>query len=145
MKISSNRKAFYEYFILEEFNCGIVLLGSEVKSIRQGNLTMQDSFAYIKDNEVWVKNLKVSRYKQVHLSEPHDENREKKLLLNRKEINKIIKHLQDKGTTLIPLEIFVLRNKIKVKIGIAKGKKLWDKKEKIKNKDLIRQMKVDLS
>lgn len=145
MKISSNRKAFYEYFILEEFNCGIVLLGAEVKSIRQGNVNMIDTFAYIKDNEVWVKNLKVSRYKQTHVSESHDDNREKKLLLNRKEINKIVKLLQDNGTTIIPLEIFTLRNKIKIKIGICKGKKLWDKRDIIKKKDLSRQMKMDLS
>lgn len=141
MSITNNRKAFYEYHILEEFDAGIVLLGSEVKSIRMGNVTISDSFIYIKDGEVWVKNLKVARYKQAHRLEIHDENRDKKLLLTKKQIEKIGKNLQDAGITCIPLSIFIKNNKIKVKIGIAKGKKLWNKREDIKKKDIEREMK----
>ena len=86
MSLVNNRKAYFEYHVLEEYEAGIVLLGSEVKSIRQSNVTIADSFVYLKDGEVWVKNLKVARYKQTHIAEPHDENRDKKLLLTKKEI-----------------------------------------------------------
>jgi len=140
MSITNNRKAFYEYHILEEFDAGIVLLGSEVKSIRLGNVTISDSFIYIKDGEVWIKNLKVSKYKQAHRLEVHDENRDKKLLLTKKQIEKIGKSLQDTGITCIPLSIFIKNNRIKVKISVAKGKKLYDKRQSIKEKDIKRDL-----
>lgn len=140
MSIANNKKAFYEYHILEEFDAGIVLLGSEVKSIRMNNVTLSDSFIYIKDGEVWIKNLKVARYKQAHRLEIHDENRDKKLLLTKKQIEKIGKSLHDTGITCIPLSIFIKNNKIKVKIGIAKGKKLWDKRSSIKERDIKRDL-----
>lgn len=143
--ISNNRKAFYEYHILEEYDCGVVLLGSEVKSIRLGNVTISDSFIYIKLGEVWIKNLKVAKYKQAHSLEVHDENRDKKLLLTKKQIEKIGKSLQDVGITCIPLSIFIKNNRIKIKIGVAKGKKLWNKKEDIKRKDIEREVKRNLN
>jgi len=141
MKITTNRKAYYEYFVLEEFNAGIMLLGSEVKSIRDGNVTITDCFAYISNGEIFVKNMKVAKYKQTHIFEKHDENRDKKILLNRKEIDKIEKLLQDKGTTMVPLEIFTSHNRIKVKIGVVKGKKLYDKRETIKKRDIEREIR----
>lgn len=140
MKIATNKKAYYDYFVLEEFNCGIILTGIEVKSIRLNNVTINDSFGYIYNNEVWLKNMNVSRYKQAHMILPHDEKRDKKLLLNRKEINKIIKLLQENGTTMIPLEILLIDNKIKIKLGVVKGKKLYNKKESIKENDIKRDM-----
>lgn len=145
MSIINNRKAFYEYHILEEYDAGISLLGGEVKSIRLGNVTLSDSFVYIKDGEVWIKNLKVSRYKNSHKLEVHDENREKKLLLTKKQIDKIGKSLKNNGITCIPLSIFLKNNKIKVKIGIARGKKLYDKKESIKEKDIKMDIKRNLN
>jgi SsrA-binding protein len=144
MSIANNRKAFYEYHILEEFDAGIVLLGSEVKSIRLGNVTISDSFIYIKDGEVWVKNLKVARYKQAHKLVNHDENRDKKLLLTKKQIEKLKRQLQDKGITCIALSIFIKNNRIKLKIGLAKGKKLHDKRASIKEKDIERDLKRQL-
>lgn len=140
MSLAVNRKASFEYFILDEYDAGIVLLGSEVKSIRQGNVTMTDSFIYLKDGEVWLKNLKVARYKQAHSSIKHEENRDKKLLLTKKQIQKIEKSLQDKGITCIPLKIFIKSNRIKVKIGVAKGKKLYDKRNSIKERDIKRDL-----
>lgn len=140
--IATNRKAYFEYTLLEEFTAGIVLIGNEVKSIRKGNVSLTtDSFVYLKDGEVWVKNIKVARYEQSHSAEKHDENRDKKLLLNRKEINKIERLLQDNGTTIVPLSIFILNNKIKVKIGVVKGKKLYDKREAIKKRDIERDLR----
>ena len=144
MSLVNNRKAYFEYHVLEEYEAGIVLLGSEVKSIRQSNVTIADSFVYLKDGEVWVKNLKVARYKQTHIAEPHDENRDKKLLLNKKEIVRIKRKLEDKGITAIPLGMFVKNNKIKIKIAVAKGKKTWDKRETIKERDLTREMQRNI-
>jgi SsrA-binding protein len=108
-------------------------------------VTISDSFVYIKNGELFIKNMKVAKYKQSHMLDKHDDNREKKLLLNRKEINKIEKLIQGVGTTIIPLEIFVSNNLIKVKIGVCKGKKLWNKKEDIKNRDIDRDAKRELS
>jgi SsrA-binding protein len=142
MKITTNRKAYFEFTVLEDFTAGIVLLGSEVKSIRDGNVNIaNDCFVYIQNGELWAKNMKVARYSQSHAFQPHDENRDKKLLLSRKEINKIEKLLQDKGTTMVPLEVFTLHNRIKIKLGIVKGKKLYDKREAIKKRDVERDLR----
>jgi len=139
--IINNKKAYYLYNILEEFEAGVVLVGSEVKSIRLSNVTLADSFIYLKDGEVWLKNMNVARYKSSHPLTKHDENRDRKLLLNRKEINRIERNLQDRGTTAIPLSIFIKNNRIKIKIGVATGKKLWNKREDIKKKDIEREIK----
>lgn len=139
MNLVNNRKVYFEFHVLEEFDSGIVLLGSEVKSIRLGNVTLSDSFIFLKNGEVWIKNLRVSRYKQSYYTDQHDEMREKKLLLTKIQISKISKMLQDKGITCVPLQIFIKNNKIKLKIGVAKGKKLWDKRESIKERDLKRE------
>lgn len=144
MSIVNNRKAYYEYHVLVEYEAGIMLVGSEVKSIRMGNVTLSDSFIYLKNGEVWVKNLKVARYSQSHVSEPHDENRDKKLLLTKKEISKISRSLEDQGITCIPLSIFNKRNKLKIKIGVVKGKKLYDKRATIKERDLKRDLQRSL-
>lgn len=141
MKITTNRKAYFEYFVLEDFDAGLMLLGAEVKSVREGNVSIVDCFAYIANGEIWLKNMKVARYKQTHMAEKHDENRDKKLLLNRKEIDRIEKLLQDKGTTMVPLEIFTAHNRVKVKIGVVKGKKLYDKRETIKKRDMDREIR----
>lgn len=144
MSIVNNRKAYFEYHVLEEIECGIVLLGSEVKSIRMGNVTLTDSFIYLKSGEVWIKNLKVARYKQTHLSEKHDESREKKLLLTKVQIVKISRMMEEKGVTCVPLQVFVKNNKLKIKIGVVKGKKLYDKRQSIKEKDIKREMQRGL-
>lgn len=140
MKIT-NKKAYFEFTVLQEFVAGIVLLGTEVKSIRMGNVNISDSFLYLKDGEIWTKNLNIARYKQAHVSQVHDENRDKKLLLSRREIKRIEKTLQDNGTTMVPLEIFIQHNRIKVKIGVVKGKKLFDKRQSIKKKDIERDLR----
>jgi SsrA-binding protein len=143
--IINNRKAKFLYSIIEEFTAGMVLHGSEVKSIRSGNVTLSESFIIIKDGEVWIKNMYVTKYKQSHKLEVHDENRDKKLLLNKKEIDKISKKLLDIGTTVIPLGIFISNNKLKLKIAVAKGKKNWDKKQSIKEKDIKIDLKRNLN
>ena len=142
--IALNRRARYLYTLIEEYEAGIVLVGSEVKSIRMGNVTMLDAFIYIKDNEVWIKNLKVAAYKSAHTLDKHEENRDKKLLLNKKEITRIKRKLEDKGTTAIPLGMFIKHNRIKIKIAVAKGKKNFDKREAIKERDLTREMQRNI-
>lgn len=139
-----NRKARYEYAVIEEFTAGMVLFGSEVKSIRSGNVTLSESFIFIKDGEVWIKNMHVAKYKQCHKLEVHDESRDKKLLLNKKEIERISNKVIDKGITIIPLGIFISNNKLKIKIAVAKGKKNWDKRETIKERDLKRELQRSL-
>lgn len=138
-----NKKAYFEFSVLMEFEAGIVLLGSEVKSIRNGNVNMSDSFLYVKDGEIWTKNLTISRYKQSHITQIHEENRDKKLLLNRREISRIEKTLQDNGTTMVPLEIFTHNNRIKIKIAVVKGKKQWDKRNKILEREEKIRIKRD--
>lgn len=139
-----NRKVNYLYTLIEEFDCGIILVGSEVKSVRMGNVTLIDAFIFIKDNEVWIKNLKIAAYKSAHTLDIHEENRDKKLLLNKKEIVRIKRKLEDKGITAIPLGMFVKNNKIKIKIAVAKGKKTWDKRASIKERDLTREMQRNI-
>lgn len=144
MSIVTNRKAFYEYHVLEEFEAGIMLLGSEVKSIREGNVTLTDSFIYLKSGEVWIKNFKVARYKQTHFAEKHEDNRDKKLLLTKVQIVKISRMMDDKGITCVPLSVFTKNNKLKVKIGVVKGKKLYDKRASIKERDIKRELQRGL-
>ena len=136
-----NRKAYHEFAVMQDYTAGIVLQGSEVKSIRKGDATISDSFIYLKNGEVYLKNMKVAKYKESHVAEKHDEARDKKLLLSKKEILQIEKLMQDKGTTIVPLEVFSYRNTIKVKIGIVRGKKLWDKRETIKKRDVDRELR----
>lgn len=133
-----NKKARYNYEILEEYTAGLILLGSEVKSIINGEVNFGDSFAYFKDGDLWLKNLHVSKHKNSSYQN-HDEMRERKLLLTKNEIRKISRMMDSKGTTLVPIEMFTLRGKIKIKIGVCKGKKTWEKRESIKKRDIERE------
>lgn len=138
-----NRKAYYEYHILEEYTAGIMLVGSEVKSIRDSNINFKDSYIYTHNNEVFVKQMFIGKYKQaIHTN--HEEVRDRKLLLTKKQIQDIQKQLQVTGITSVPLEIFELNGKFKIKIAIAKGKKLYDKRESIKEKDIKIQTQREL-
>jgi SsrA-binding protein len=144
MSIVNNKKAYFEYFVLDEYEAGVVLFGAEVKSVRMGNVTLTDSFIYLKGDEVWLRNFKVSRYSQAHVAESHDDSRDKKLLLTKREIARISRSLEDKGITCVPLSVFIKRNKIKIKIGVVKGKKLFDKRNTIKERDLKRELQRSL-
>lgn len=135
-----NKKAYYNYQVIEDFVSGIILLGSEVKSIRNNNLNFGDSFVYFKDGELYVKNISISKYANA-THQNHDEFRERKLLLNKKEISKISKLSEVKGISIIPLEIFPLHGRFKLKIGVCKGKKMHDKREVIKKRDTERELK----
>lgn len=136
-----NRKAFHEYFIDAKYEAGMVLLGTEVKSLRQGKASFNDSYCIIHKGEVWIKSLHIAEYSHGTVNN-HDPLRDRKLLLNKREINKIIAKLKEKGYTLIPLRIFFNeKNLAKIEIGLAKGKKLYDKRETLKKRDTDREIK----
>ena len=137
--ITSNRKANYEYSILSKYEAGIVLLGTEVKSLRDSKVNIQDSYGKIIKDEVWIINASINEYKFGNINN-HDPLRNRKLLLNKREIRKIKQELQEKGLTLVPLKIYFRGSKIKVEIGIAKGKKLYDKRHSIAERDAKRDM-----
>lgn len=137
---ATNRKAFFDYAIEEKFEAGIVLRGTEVKSIRQGRVNLQDSFASIKDGEVFLHNCHISPYSHGNILN-HDPTRTRKLLLHRKEINKLMGWTQQKGLTIVPLRVyFGERGKAKVEIALAKGKKQHDRRESIKTREAGREM-----
>lgn len=140
MLILKNKKAYFDYSFEYEIESGIILTGSEVKSIRDKSFTLNDSYVTLHKGEVWVNNLRVSKYRHIHPSVIHDENRKKKLLLTKKQISKIEKSLQTKGNVCIPVSVLSLNNRIKLKIGIGRGKKLWDKRDSLKKKDIQRDL-----
>ncbi len=140
MKVFKNRKARHNYFFIQELEAGIVLQGSEIKSIREGKLSFKDSFASIEAGEVWLHSLHISPYKYDSVFAP-DPERKRKLLLNRREIKKIKSQMDEKGMTLIPVEIYINdKGLAKIKIALAKGKRQYDKREDIKKKDVMRDM-----
>jgi SsrA-binding protein len=136
-----NRSAYHEFFIDAKYEAGMVLLGTEIKSMRTGKVSFNDSYCMIIDGEVWIKSLNIAQYSHGTVSN-HDPVRDRKLLLHKKEISKIAARLKEKGYTLVPLKIFLnSKNLAKIEIGLAKGKKLHDKRESIKQKDVEREMK----
>ncbi len=133
-----NKKAYFDYFIEEEYECGIVLKGTEIKSIRKGSVDLKDTFARIKNGEVYVINMYIAKYDEGNRFN-HDERRERKLLLHKKEITKIFDKVKQDGKTLVPLKLYFKEDKVKILLGICTGKKLYDKRETIKERDLARE------
>ncbi len=133
-----NRQARFNYFIEEEIECGISLVGTEVKSIRSGSANINDSYARVKNGEIYLINMFISKYKDGNIFN-HEETRERKLLLHKSEIKKVSKQIELNGYTLVPLKIYFVRGKVKVLLGVCKGKKLYDKRETIKKRDLERK------
>ena len=134
-----NRKARYDYEIEDTYEAGIVLTGTEIKSIREGKVNIKDSYAIIRNNEIYLLNTYISTYKEGNIFN-HEEDRTRKLLLHKKEILKLRDKLEVEGYTLVPLKIYFVKNKAKVLIGVAKGKKNYNKKETIKERDIKREM-----
>ena len=136
--ITVNRKARHEYTILQTIEAGIVLVGTEVKSLRQGKANLVDGYAKIENGEVWLVNAHISEYTQGNINN-HDPRRERKLLLNKSEIRKLIGKTKEKGLTLIPLRLYFKNGKVKVELALAKGKKVYDKRREIAKKDFQRE------
>lgn len=138
--VASNRKAYHDYFIEEKFEAGIVLTGTEVKSLRDRRVNLQDSYADVKDGEVFLHHCHISPYSHGNIMN-HDPMRTRKLLLHRKEINKLLGKTQQKGLTLIPLRIyFSERGRAKIELGLAKGKKQYDRRASLKAREAGREV-----
>ena len=142
--ITENRQARHEYFIEDTYNCGIVLEGSEVKSIRAGSINLKDSFCLIANGEVFVKNMHIAVYDKAGAYNTRNSKRDRKLLLRKAEINKLIGKVGEKGYALIPLEVYFEGSLCKLKMGLCKGKHTFDKKETIKQRDLDRSVEREL-
>ncbi len=142
--IAKNPTAFHNYFIDEKLEAGIVLSGTEIKSIRNGKANLKDSYAIIKNGEVFIVGLHISPYEQGNIFNK-DPLRDRKLLLNRREINKLIGLTKQKGCSLVPLNMYFKGSLVKVELGVGKGKKLYDKREDIAKKEAERRMKQHMS
>ena len=143
--ISKNKKAYFEYNILEKNTAGIQLQGSEVKSIRAGKVSVSEAYCYILDGEIFIKGMHIAEYTEGGKHYNHKPLRDKKLLMKKKEIAKLDKSLGEKGLTIVPLEVIITdTGLIKLEIGLAKGKHLYDKRQSIKEKDIKRDMERTL-
>ena len=142
--IAENRKARFDYFIEDTYECGIVLEGTEVKSVKNGNISFPDAFAEIANGEVWVKNFHISEYSFSSIFN-HDPDRPKKLLLHADEIKRITRRVEEKGCTLIPLDFYLKDGRVKVTLGVCKGKKQYDKRAAIKDRDVQRDIQREFA
>ena len=138
-----NRKAHHDYFIDDTYEAGIVLTGTEIKSIRNGNCNIKDCYAIIKNGEVFLLNMYVGQYKEGNIFN-HSETRSRKLLLHKKEIKKLDEGIKLKGITLVPIKLYFKNNKLKVSLGVCRGKKDYDKGESIKQRDIKREVAKSL-
>ncbi len=141
--LSTNKKARFDFFVEETYECGIELKGTEVKSIRQGKINIRDGYARVENSEVFLNNVHISPYEKGNIFNV-DPLRTRKLLLHKQEIRKLIGYTQQKGYTLIPLSIYLKQGLIKVELGVAIGKKLYDKREAIAKKDAQRRIEKEL-
>jgi SsrA-binding protein len=140
-KEMNNRQAYYNYFIEDKYDAGIVLMGTEVKSIREGKVSFNDAFCLFEKNELWVRGLYIAEYSHGTVNN-HIAVHDRKLLLNKRELRKLQTKLKDKGLTVVPLKVFMNeKNLVKVEIGLAKGKKNFDKRETIKQRDTDKEIK----
>jgi len=138
-QIAQNKKAYHEYYINDTIEAGIVLSGTEVKSIRKGNLNFRDCYALVKNSEIFLIGMHISPYEQGNIFNK-DPVRDRKLLLHKREIHRLLSLVKQEGVTLIPTKIYFKGNKVKIEIGIAKGKKLYDKRESAAQKDAQRDI-----
>ena len=142
--VASNKKAYFNYEIIESLEAGIALLGSEVKSIREGRISLKDSYAEIKNGEVFLLHMNISPYEQANIFN-HEPLRDKKLLLHRQEIKRLIGKIREKGYTLIHTKVILNeKGKVKVEVSLAKGKRTYEKKRAIKERELDREVRAEL-
>lgn len=137
--IAQNKKARHEYFILETYECGIELAGTEVKSVREGKVNIKDSYASVTGGEVWLKGMNISPFEKGNIFN-RDPLRERKLLLHKREILKLSQQLKEQGLSLVPLKVYLKNSLVKVELALVKGKKLYDKREDIARRDANRNM-----
>ncbi len=143
--VATNRQASYRYNLLERFECGIVLTGTEVKSVREGNIQLKDAYAQVRDGEVWLMGVYIAPYGPA-ARDNHDPERPRKLLLHRNEIERLVARTQERGLTLVPTRVYFAgpRSRAKVEIALAKGKDLYDKRDTIRRREMARDVQREL-
>jgi SsrA-binding protein len=139
--IADNRKAFHDYHVLDSWEAGVVLLGTEVKAIREGRINLRDSFARIDRGEVWLMNVHISPYSHSGYAH-HDERRQRKLLMHQHEIRKLTGRVVEKGLTLVPLQMYFKKGRVKVQLALVKGKQLHDKRETLRKRETDRETRA---
>lgn len=137
--LATNRKAFHDYFIEETYEAGIVLTGTEIKSVRAGALNLRDAYAQARNGELWLENVHISPYEAGNRFNV-DPYRTRKLLMRRQEINRLMGRAQEKGLTIVPLRVYLKKNRAKVEVALAKGKRQYDKRDAISKRDATREM-----
>ncbi|MFQ5493131.1 MAG: SsrA-binding protein SmpB [Candidatus Dojkabacteria bacterium] len=142
--LATNKKALFNYISLDEYEAGLALKGWEVKSIKSGNVSLKESYVTLRDNEAWLVGAHVARWPGMGQAEPGVETRERKLLLHRSEISKLQTGLNQRGHTLIPIDMHMKGNVVKLRLALARGKKLHDKRQKLKEKDQKRSIERDI-
>jgi len=139
--IADNRKAFHDYHVLDTWEAGVALLGTEVKAIREGSVNLRDSYARLENGEVWLMNLHISPYSHTGYAH-HDERRQRKLLLHRHEIEKLSGRVVERGLTLVPLRMYLNKGRVKVALALVKGKQAHDKRETIRRREVDRETRA---
>jgi SsrA-binding protein len=139
--VADNRKAFFDYHVLETFEAGVALLGTEIKAIREGRVNLRDSYARLENGEIWLLNVHISPYSHTGYAH-HDERRQRKLLLHKHEIMKLAGRVQEKGLTLVPLQLYFKGGRLKVALGLMKGKQAPDKRETIRRRESDRETRA---
>ena len=139
--IADNRKAFHDYHVLDSWEAGVALLGTEVKAIREGSVNLRDSYARLENGEVWLMNLHISPYSHTGYAH-HDERRQRKLLLHRHEIQKLMGRVIERGLTLVPLRMYLNKGRVKVALALVKGKQAHDKRETIRRREVDRETRA---
>ena len=137
--VATNRKAHHDYFVEETYEAGIALTGTEIKSVRAGRVNLRDSFAMVRDGDLWLMNAHIAPYEQGTYAN-HEPRRPRRLLMHRREINRIASELQEKGFTLVPLRLYLKNNRAKVELGLARGKKQYDKRATLRKKETQREI-----
>jgi len=137
--LATNRKAFHDYFIEETYEAGIVLTGTEIKSVRAGALNLRDAYAQVRNGELWLENVHISPYEAGNRFNV-DPYRTRKLLMRRREINRLMGRAQEKGLTIVPLRVYLKKNRAKVEVALAKGKRQYDKRDTISKRDATREI-----
>jgi SsrA-binding protein len=135
-----NKKAFHDYAVIERIEAGVSLMGTEVKSIKSGNIVLKDGYCFIRDGEMFLRNVHIGKYPFAQ-SITHEPLRERKLLLHRSEIRKLHSKAREKGLTLVPLQVYLRNGRVKIEVGLVRGKRLYEKKEDIKKRDVSRDLR----
>jgi SsrA-binding protein len=137
--VATNRKAFHDFHIVETIEAGIVLTGTEIKSVREGKISLRDGYATFRDGEVWLINVHIAPYHHGH-RDNHEPRRERKLLLHRREIDRLVSKVNERGWTIVPIRMYLKRNRAKVELALVRGKRLYDKRKAIAQRDADRDL-----